>query len=46
MNTHRLKWLFAVLLLGLLPQVGMAATNIGRGNWGADPQSPDAVPGI
>lgn len=41
MNTHRLKWLFAVLLLGLLPQASLAATNIGRGNWGADPQSPD-----
>lgn len=41
MKAHRVKWLCAVLLLGLLPQAGMAATNIGKGNWGADPQSPD-----
>ena len=41
MNTNRLKGLFAVLLLGLLSPAGMAATNIGRGNWGADPQLPD-----
>lgn len=40
MNTSR-KWLAAALLLGLLPQAGMAAINIGRANWGADPQLPD-----
>ena len=41
MKNYRSKWLLAALLLGLAPQAAMAATNIGKGNWGADPQSPD-----
>lgn len=35
------RLLITAVLLGLLPQAGHAATNVGRANWGADPQSPD-----
>lgn len=41
MRTIKRKRLVAALLLALLPQAGMTAINIGRANWGADPQTPD-----
>ena len=41
MNYFKQRIFLAALLCWLIPEAVIAATNIGRGNWGADPQSPD-----